>query len=188
MEHHIFVTQGKANELRRELEHSEWRKNEDTHRFTRDLHQLRLHYDNATNLLRSRTLELEGAQAFLTKADLLSGAEVIAMVETLNAEIFQVTSVVADSYGFEERIAAREELNGTKKPPRHVLGQKMVQLLKSTRGEDLVTVVQIALQSCMVTYCAEVVRPGYFGYPEYEYFLRDMYDGIAQDGETRTFF
>jgi len=55
--------------------------------------------DHATTrrLLVERTAELDGAQAFLNQADNVSGADVIAMVDALNAEILQNAAFMADS-------------------------------------------------------------------------------------------
>ena len=49
-----------------------------------------------TKLLDDRTAELKGAQAFLTTADRYSGADIIQMAESLNAEIFQASALMAE--------------------------------------------------------------------------------------------
>jgi hypothetical protein len=49
-----------------------------------------------TKLLDERTAELRGAQAFMTTADQHSGAEIIKMAESLNAEIFQASALLAE--------------------------------------------------------------------------------------------
>ncbi|KAJ7511449.1 hypothetical protein B0H11DRAFT_1700456 [Mycena galericulata] len=42
-------------------------------------------------------LEELGAQSFLVSADLISGAEIVAMVRTLNANVFQTAALIADT-------------------------------------------------------------------------------------------
>ena len=52
-------------------------------------------HTQTVELLQTRTAELKGAQAFLAKADHLSGADVIGMVEGLNSEIMQIAAFMA---------------------------------------------------------------------------------------------
>lgn len=49
-----------------------------------------------TKLLDDRTAELKGAQTFLTTADRYSGSDIIKMAESLNAEIFQASALMAE--------------------------------------------------------------------------------------------
>ncbi|CAA7260293.1 unnamed protein product [Cyclocybe aegerita] len=49
-----------------------------------------------SNLLEVRSADLKGAQTFLTTADQYSGSDIIAMVESLNAEIFQTAAFIAE--------------------------------------------------------------------------------------------
>lgn len=53
-------------------------------------------HSQTTKLLDDRTAELKGAQAFLTTADRYSGADIIKMAESLNAEIFQASALMAE--------------------------------------------------------------------------------------------
>ena len=62
-----------------------------------------------THLFEARTSELQGAQAFLTKADSLSCAEITTMVETLNGAIFQTAALIADSFFANEAKEAKEQ-------------------------------------------------------------------------------
>ncbi|KAG2366171.1 hypothetical protein BDR07DRAFT_1480415 [Suillus spraguei] len=54
-----------------------------------ELQALQTKFNDQTTLLNDRTRELRGAQAFLSTADTLSGAEVIRLVDELNQEIMQ---------------------------------------------------------------------------------------------------
>ncbi|TFK22624.1 hypothetical protein FA15DRAFT_681565 [Coprinopsis marcescibilis] len=65
---------------------------------TEAVHAQTVEYEDAQQLLAVRTQELSGAQIFLSKADTLSGADVIGMVETLNAEIMQLGAHMAESF------------------------------------------------------------------------------------------
>ncbi|EAU92050.1 hypothetical protein CC1G_06037 [Coprinopsis cinerea okayama7 len=63
-----------------------------------ELGKLKREHGEAQRLLDVRAQELAGAQAFLTKADSLSGGDVISMIETLNAEIMQLSAHMAESF------------------------------------------------------------------------------------------
>ncbi|KAF8901897.1 hypothetical protein CPB84DRAFT_1776958 [Gymnopilus junonius] len=61
------------------------------------------------SLLEERTSDLKGVQPFLTTADRYSGAEIIKMVEGLNAEIFQAAAFMAELVVDDSMIATKEE-------------------------------------------------------------------------------
>lgn len=65
---------------------------------SKELKGLKREHHDAQTLLDIRTHELSGAQAFLTTADVLSGGDVINMVEALNAEIMQLSAHMAETY------------------------------------------------------------------------------------------
>jgi hypothetical protein len=65
--------------------------------------QMKARHAQAAQLLETRTLELRGAEAFLTKADALSGADIIGMLNTLNSEIYQTAALVAESFEFKQK-------------------------------------------------------------------------------------
>lgn len=65
--------------------------------------QIKTEHAQTVHLLKTRTLELKGAEAFLTKTDALSGADIIRMLNTLNSEIYQTAALVAESFEFKEQ-------------------------------------------------------------------------------------
>jgi hypothetical protein len=108
-------------------------------------------------------MELKGAQRFLTQTDSLSGAEVILMAESLNAEILQAAAYMADSLEFsytrtKENVKAYED---SYERGIRVLGEPMMQVLRSRweqpEADPDPTPVQIALQITMVHYSARIV-------------------------------
>ena len=54
---------------------------------------------HTVKLLEERTADLKGAQTFLTTVDRYAGAEIMKMVEALNAEIFQGAALVSELLG-----------------------------------------------------------------------------------------
>ena len=117
----------------------------------------RLNHDHAqtVELLQTRTAELKGAQALLTKADHLSGADVIGMVEGLSSEIMQIAAFMAESFVSEEKmkrvIAISEEesdeLRDARGQATEVLGTNMVELLRTFQHQDDPILLQISFQA-----------------------------------------
>ncbi|KAH9485824.1 hypothetical protein JR316_0002739 [Psilocybe cubensis] len=64
---------------------------------------------NLGKLLEERTAEFKGTQTFMTSADTYSGAEIMSMVETMNAEIFQIAAFTAELVETSTSIATPEE-------------------------------------------------------------------------------
>ncbi|KAF9473070.1 hypothetical protein BDN70DRAFT_900059 [Pholiota conissans] len=88
---------------------------------------------NLSKLLEVRTADLNGVERFLTTADAYSGAEIIAMVETLNAEIFQTAAYMAELIEDESMAAGTHERMKNVERNRQMLeGQ-----LRHDLGEDL---------------------------------------------------
>lgn len=162
----------------------------DTRRLSEELqHETRAHAETA-ELLEHRTKELQGSQVFLTKADRLSGAEIISMVEALNAEIFQTAASMADalvdlgrsiSKVDVEAEAARE---GDLKTV-EILGNRMAELLRSSRyHEDPTFIVQTALQATMTACAHWVISSWSFRNPEDEHLLGEIYATLRESGNS----
>ncbi|KAF8058636.1 hypothetical protein FPV67DRAFT_1676203 [Lyophyllum atratum] len=128
-------------------------------------------YELAQHQLKEQAAELHSARLFVNQADSLSGAEVIAIANALNAEILQGAALMADS------------LHRTHGPPptpeavskaRSLIGEDIVHALlsqTSEAGHDLKaehdfeaehdfdpTLVQFALQVCLVRCCVTIVN------------------------------
>jgi DNA gyrase/topoisomerase IV subunit A len=142
-----------------ELEESTRRHGEQMQVVKEALRRAEAHHAQTRHLLEERTTELTSAQRFLTQTDSLSGAEVIAMAESLNAEILQAAAYMADSLVFSygqipSKAAVSEQ---THRRVRFVLGEPIMQVLRSRWEQDGTdfdpTPIQIALQIAMV-YCS----------------------------------
>ncbi|KAG6838746.1 hypothetical protein C0991_008989, partial [Blastosporella zonata] len=79
------------------------RRDRNIQRHKEELQQHAREHALTVQLVEAQTLELRGAGAFLTKADVLSGADVIALVNTLNSEIYQTAVNVAEAFEFKPR-------------------------------------------------------------------------------------
>jgi hypothetical protein len=130
--------------------------------------------------LETRTSELKGAQAFLTTADSLSGAEVTTMVEGLNSEIFQTAAFIADSFEFEPMQAHSGAVPDTAhKKVAGWIGAKTLHLLTSTRHSEDPMLIQIAVQSCLARYSKDIIGTWCFNMIP-ERFLVKVYDQMRQ--------
>ncbi|KAK0471587.1 hypothetical protein IW261DRAFT_1511446 [Armillaria novae-zelandiae] len=105
-------------------------------------------------LLDIRTRELQDAHAYSMRSDTLSTDELVAKVESLNAEIYQVSAYMADSMKFGARVnfeAARAEAV-------QWFGTYIIDLLCSAINEETrMQVVQIAIQAALVQTCADFI-------------------------------
>ncbi|KAH9485813.1 hypothetical protein JR316_0002728 [Psilocybe cubensis] len=162
----------------------------------------------AVDLLRTRTAELKGAQAFLTKADQLSGADVIKLVEGLNAEIMQTAAVLAEELGVEKKDGKEtgggnvamsgadvdsgageaetmepDDLKEAYARTEEIIGPRMADLLKTTEHHEDPILIQIALQASMAAYTHWIVSSWCFETPEDEHMLSEIYARVRESEE-----
>jgi hypothetical protein len=139
-----------------------------------------------SRLLENRTLELKGAQTFLTMADSHSGNEVIGMVERLNAEIFQTAAFMADSFG-DDYISgsqgASEDVIELLEWAKSMFGDKMVQLLRSSDHNEDPILIQNALQASMVNWSCQVISSWCFWVPDLQFHLNVIQESVQLTGE-----
>ncbi|KAF8959253.1 hypothetical protein BDZ97DRAFT_1667426 [Flammula alnicola] len=119
-------------------------------------------------LLEVKTADLNGVQTFLTTADVYSGAEIIAMVESLNAEIFQASAFMAELIEDETMVASALERSKNLERCKQVLeGQVRRQIgndlfahfehkYADVRAEPLP--LQLALQCLLSAWCTHKTR------------------------------
>jgi small-conductance mechanosensitive channel len=143
---------------------------------------------DSIELLRIRTAELKGAQAFLTKADILSGAEVIKLVETLNGEIMQTAAVMAEAFTIEEkRVEATngeaEEISKVYAKASEIVGYRMAEMLRTSEHYEDPILVQMGLQTAMVGYTHWVITSWCFESPEDERMLSEVYARVRETGK-----
>jgi hypothetical protein len=143
---------------------------------------------DSIELLRIRTAELKGAQAFLTKADILSGAEVIKLVEALNGEIMQTAAVMAEAFTIEDkRVDAKEgesdEIDKVYARAGEIVGYRMAEMLRASEHHEDPILVQMGLQTAMVGYTHWVISSWCFESPEDERMLSEVYTRLRETGK-----
>lgn len=143
---------------------------------------------DSIELLRIRTAELKGAQAFLTKADILSGADVIKLVEALNGEIMQTAAVMAEAFTIEEKRAEAkngeaEEMGKVYARASEIVGYRMAEMLRTSEHHEDPILVQMGLQTAMVGYTHWVVSSWCFESPEDERMLSEVYARVRETGK-----
>ncbi|KAG6810507.1 hypothetical protein H0H92_011558 [Tricholoma furcatifolium] len=142
-------------------------------------------------LLELRTSELKGDETFLTKADTISGADVIGLITTLNSEICQTAAMVAETFEFKAKVegAGRggEAVNGFAEihaSAVDMVGPRLVEMLSSSEHREDPTLVQIALQAAMVAYSNWIIKSWNLEDPECDMGISKVYKGI-RDGEEQ---
>ena len=107
-------------------------------------------------LLETRTSELKGAQTFLTKADTFSGADLILMVEGLNADISETAAYMTDTFDFGQSSQAIStgRQHSVHESVESVLGKNMTNLLVQHERDQ--TLIQIAVQACLSHWCYHI--------------------------------
>ena len=107
-------------------------------------------------LLETRTSELKGAQTFLTKADTFSGADLILMVEGLNADILETAAYMTDTFDFGQSSQAIStgRQQSVHESVESRLGKIMTKLLVQHERDQ--TLIQIAVQACLSHWCHHI--------------------------------
>lgn len=152
-----------------------------------ELHKTKTEQRDSIELLRIRTAELKGAQAFLTKADILSGAEVIKLVEALNGEIMQTAAVMAEAFTIEQKIELKdggsEEMSKVHMRASEIVGYRMAELLRTSEHHEDPILVQMGLQTAMAGYTQWVISSWCFESPEDERMLGEVYARVRETGK-----
>jgi chromosome segregation ATPase len=159
-----------------------------------ELNQVKVEHQQSVQLLDVRTAELKGAQAFLTKADQFSGADIIKLVEDLNGEIMQTAASMA-----EDLVVAEKKVNGHEEGPEsgeikeaygrteEIVGPRMAELLKTSEHHEDPILVQIAFQANMAAYTHWIVSSWCFESPEDEHMLSEIYARVREAGKSMFF-
>ncbi|KAK2464375.1 hypothetical protein APHAL10511_003522 [Amanita phalloides] len=138
----------------------------------RELDVVREKYEQTQELLQTRTAELKAAQTFLTTADKLSNVDVVNMIDKLNADMLQVSALVADAFTFEPKNESDLETIESAQVEEAIdratetVGPRMVQLLMSSEHNEDPILVQIAFQGGMCAYVHWIISSWYFADPE----------------------
>lgn len=175
----IGQAQGQAYELKEQLA----RREIEMRMVGNELTQIKAQHTQTVALLVTRTSELKGAQAFLTKADTVSGADVVRMVEGLNAEILQAAAFMADHFVFEDRGEVTEEVQAACGRLEELLGHRIVQLLGSIDHADDPMLIQLACQASTTMYCRWMILSWDFDDPNYDQFLKHVYLTVRTVGK-----
>jgi hypothetical protein len=172
-------SQGQMDGLKQQL----GRRETETKIIANELAQIKVKHSQTIDLLDIRTSELRGAQAFLTKADSMSGADVVRMLGSLDADILQTAAFMADHFVFEERHDVTEEVQKAIVRLGGSLGPKIMGLLGQTEHVDDPTLIQLACQATTTAYCRRIVMAWHFGDPNYDQFLRNIFTTLQKAGE-----
>ncbi|KAG1747313.1 hypothetical protein EDB19DRAFT_1905479 [Suillus lakei] len=118
----------------------------------KELQAIQTKVNDQTVLFNDHTRKLQGGQGFLSKADTLSGGEVVRLVDGLNQEIMQTAAFISDSFDFVRKPEHRDEIKETSKRTSELIGPAILRTVQ--HGEDPL-LIQIALQAATVEFGAE---------------------------------
>ncbi|EAU91954.1 hypothetical protein CC1G_11140 [Coprinopsis cinerea okayama7 len=141
---------------------------------------------NTTALLKVRTAELKGAQTFLTKAHLFSGADItVPMVESLNSDIFQCCAQISEMVFSEENIPREEQqvLAESRTRITKLVGEPVGVLEKNLRAGRDPLPLQTTLQIILNLRCKSFVNSYDWTNPDMNQRLAEMYRSICQKGD-----
>jgi hypothetical protein len=141
------------------------RRDQEIERLRAEVDRMHVEKKRTAQLLATRTMELKGAQTFLTREDALSCAEVIDITNALNAEIFQAAAHIADTFSLDERGAGivenKEERYRQRTRCVKSFGDVATQILETTDHQEDPTVLQVLLQGGMVI-CAQFIAEKWY--------------------------
>ena len=143
-----------------------------------DLNTAEAQYSEINNLLKARTAELRSAEVFLNNAEWFSRDELVNMVESLNSQIFEAASFMAElrfdrpSGDLTVGNVKLEEMVGT------LMLSKLV--AKPPQGDALS--LQLALQHYIILRC-EWSLVSFSSSGEHNSFLANLYQKIRSSGE-----
>ncbi|KAF8629985.1 hypothetical protein AX15_003174 [Amanita polypyramis BW_CC] len=153
----------------------------------RELNAIREKHEQTQELLMARSAELKAAQTFLTTTDKLSNVDVAHLVDALNAEILQVSALIADAFTFGAKngngVVESEEIDESLARATETVGPRMVHLLMSSEHNEDPILVQIAFQGGLCAYVQWIISSWYFESPDNEQLLRDVYYHIKDSEE-----
>lgn len=174
----------------RELETSNKRKDDELRMVQARLRSSEEKQTQLTKLLEVRTADLNGAQTFLTTADAYSGADVIAMADALNSEIFQTAAYMAELIEDDSMQATPQEQsklvekcrNNLERYVRREIGEGLWSHLQShysnIRTEPLP--LQLAFQCILTRWCGYHLRAFMLG--SFGDALDKLYQRIRETG------
>ena len=146
---------------------------------------------HTVKLLEERTADLKGAQTFLTTVDRYAGAEIMKMVEALNAEIFQgaalVSELLGDGNAFEVdgRMKNVQLTRGDRDYLTQFIGPKLIEHL-STKSKQVQVdpfPLQLAVQAILTSWCVIMVDSFYPWSASDD--LKEIYKRIWESGRPK---
>jgi predicted nucleic acid-binding Zn-ribbon protein len=122
--------------------------------------------------------------------DSASTAEIISMLEELNTEMLHTAAHIADAFEFDDVQSWTEEYSPETQDVcsrvKNVIGNRMMQLLRSTPHNEDPTIIQIALQACLAVYTEWIIGTWHQGEssPDIESLLVNLFETVREGGET----
>ncbi|KAG5651982.1 hypothetical protein H0H81_006724 [Sphagnurus paluster] len=139
-------------------------------------------------LLENRTTELQSVHLFMDQADSLSGADIIRMVDALNAEIQQYAALMADSLDHLQANLEESLTTETLKIAQFWVGEDIAQVLLEQRDHKHFdsSLVQLALQVCLVRSCEVIINTWVLNDANSDAAVKEIYTQIYEEEKQAT--
>jgi len=153
------------------------------------LHNAQHELDDARALANNLRRELQGAQAFLVKADSLTAPELSCHVTRLNEDIFQAAASLGEHVCRKQWSLPEEEATRRTEDTSKIIGSQLVQItLDQARNSDAAVhpfLVQVILQVFLNAFCVEKIMMWTPDNRIKNDFLNSLYQGIWEKGKGR---
>ncbi|KIL54119.1 hypothetical protein M378DRAFT_174436, partial [Amanita muscaria Koide BX008] len=159
---------GSQEDKIRELSGANHRQSDEIQQTGAELRHVKTKYQQTSQLLKERSEELTTAQKFLGKADSISSAEVVRLVEVLNAEIAHQSTFILDSLTYQKWTGSANDLEHSLKELRDLLGPWLYERLwhrlndpnlEFDESDDFLT--QLVLQTGLTNACKYIINHWY---------------------------
>ncbi|THU90491.1 hypothetical protein K435DRAFT_675997 [Dendrothele bispora CBS 962.96] len=156
-------------------------------------------HGTTVQLLEVRSLELRGAQEFLTRTDRYSGTDVMKMIQALNSEILQTAATMAELFGPQLNKSspraeypssstavaepASENVKNAIEHTEDILGPQMTSMLWTFDHQDEPILLQIAFQASMCAFAEWIIDSWLFHARDSELLLQEVYERLRETEE-----
>jgi hypothetical protein len=147
-------------------------------------HNLRTQHTRSLEMLEKRTLETPVPVPVIDSA---SVSDVVDMVARLNSKTSRVAISLEHAFEFRENgevLEETEEVSEASAQAGEIMGERMIQLLRSTDHSEDATLVQFAIRAVISGISEWVVESWYFEEPEMGHFLQRVYLKVQESGES----
>ena len=139
----------------------------------------------AQDRLDARTTELKEAEQFLSMTDEVPDTEVVRIVQTLNASIFQVAAAITDDPRFSY---SPKSVSERRAPLPRTMNHRLLSIIQSLNSDELPTVIQVALQEGIIIALGNLASTwDFYNTQGADRLFSELYERIKSRGTSFTY-